>query len=403
MKLRLKIGVSNLIASILFLVLLLSILMFFIPIASAQGKFLDVGRKVIELETLRSKERLSAEIYHVNNTAYLELANIGNVKSFADVLYLRSINNTIKIKELKLQLEPGERTIIETPELTYVSNYSKVSILTNYGNVFYVIDPQQTGGTSLLTEFNNTSPDNSLVPPYTISSLVNDVDTLPINLWEGDIANTKLWYRNSVNEMLVFVSKDNLEYYVTWYFPANTSYWDNLTMSENSFSIKERIYEGANLGKNQKHWYVYLIELPNSENVEDITANITVAYYVKAKTAADYVIHEIYLGLITENSLECISITNTSPLNDYNLPVQNKELQTIYVTKVLRIKIGGWRSDTRTGIENYFVKMEFPLKTTTKYLAIIIYNEFHTNSITSVNRRVLFAVAVQVNEITVGY
>ena len=403
MKLRLKIGVSNLIASILFLVLLLSILMFFIPIASAQGRFLDVGRKVIELETLRSKEKLSTRIYHVNNTVYLELTNTGNVKSFADALYLRSINNTVKIRELKLQLEPGEKAIMETPELTYIGNYSKVLILTSYGNVFYVVDPQQTSETSLLTEFNSTSSGNSLVPPYTISSLVNDVDTLPINLWEGDIANTKLWYRNSVNETIVFVNKDNLKYYVTWYFPANTSYWDNLTMDENSFSLKERVYEGANLGKNQKHWYVYLVELPNSENVKEITANITVAYHVKAKTAADYVIHEIYLGLVTENSLECVSITNTSPLNDYNLPVQNKELQTIYVTKVLRIKIGGWCSDTKTGVENYFVKMEFPLKTTTKYLAIIIYNEFHTNSITSVSRRALFAVAVQVNEITVGY
>ncbi|RLG76123.1 MAG: hypothetical protein DRO23_01830 [Thermoprotei archaeon] len=401
MKLRLRIGISNLVSSILFLVLLLSILAFFVPIASAQGKLLDMGKRVVELETLRSHERLEAMVHHVNDTAYLSIINMGGAKSFIDVLYLRSKENTVSIKKVNMELSPREEATVEIPELKHLNNYTKALIITSYGNVFYIIDPENSNSLNNSVYLNNSSSEQPL-PPYNISA-INTLQTLGVNLWSGKMASTKIWYRNNDGETVVFVNETNSKYYVTWHEPADTSYWENLTMNSNSFSVYEHLYVNAGLDGNQDHWYAYIIELPNSENAGEIIVNITVAYYVKAKTASDIAKHELYLALITKDQLQSIAITDDPPTYEYNIPMESNNLEIMYVTKTLTVRIPSWSTLTKYNVENYVINIEASPKTaTTKYLAIIIYNTFITNAISSSKSRwATFSIAIQVNQITV--
>lgn len=400
-KLKLRIGISNLVSLILFLVLLLSMLAFFVPIASAQGKLLDMGKRVIELEMLRLRERLKAIVHHVNDTAYLSIVNMGNVKSFIDILYLRSKENIVSIKKMNIELSPREEVSMEIPELKYLNNYTKALIITSYGNVFYITDPENGGNFNSNIYLNSSSLEQP-TPPYNISTL-DTLQALSINLWFGKMASTKLWYRNGVNETVVFVNKTNSKYYVTWYEPADTSYWENITMNSNSFSIYEHLYVSKGLDGNQNHWYAYIIELPNSENIEEVDVNITVAYYVRAKTASDSVKHELYLALITEDQLQSVTITDDPPIYKYNIPMESNNLKIMYVTKTLTVHIPSWSTLTKYNVEDYVINIKTIARTTTtKYLAIIIYNAFITNAISSSKSRwATFSIAIQINEITV--
>ncbi|OYT60903.1 MAG: hypothetical protein B6U75_00625 [Desulfurococcales archaeon ex4484_217_1] len=276
------------------------------------------------------------------------------------------------------------------------NNYTKALIITEYGNVFYIKDPET---------LNNVLPNNSsLTIPYTITSIVNLTRT-GINLWSGNLVSTQIWYV-SKNETITFINTTDIKYFTTWTEPAETSsYWSSVLMNENSFSLDEHIYLVSTDGT-QRHWFIYLIKLPSSENIKEVLLNLTVAYYVKARTAADEVSQEIYVALADEEQLLSITTTTDSPANgykDYRVLMERDFPDFLYIKRILKVFIPEWRKLLRSDVINYVVDMKLPIESSNvKYLAVIIVHDFITHSVSSTTPRyATYAAAVQINSITV--
>ena len=393
MKLMCNRGISSIVAAILFTVLLVSTLVFLAPIISAQSKFINVGKEAIKVEAIRGKENIKAFFTYVNEELYAAVTNEGDAKSLLDVLYLRR-NETFNVQRLNVTVLPEETVYIRIPGNK--NNYTKALIITKYGNVFYIKDPET---------LSNVLPNNStLTIPYTITSIVNLTRT-GINLWSGNLVSTQIWYVNK-NETITFINTTDLKYFTTWSEPAETSsYWSGILMNENSFSLNEHLYLVGTDGT-QRHWFIYLIKLPSSENIKEVLLNITVAYYVKARTAADEVSQEIYVALADEEQLLSITTTTDSPINgykDYRVLMERDFPDFIYTKRVLKEFIPEWRKLLRSDIINYVIDMKLPIESSNvKYLAIIVIHDFITHSVSPTTPRyATYAVAVQINSITV--
>jgi|GEM_PF-649722 len=393
MKLMCSRGISNIVAAILFIVLLISTLVFLAPIISAQSRFINVGKEAIKVEAIKGKENIKAFFTYVNGELYAAVTNEGDVKSILDVLYLRC-NETFDIQRLNVTVLPEEAVYIRIPGNK--NNYTKALIITEYGNVFYIKDPET---------LNNVLPNNSsLTIPYTITSIVNLTRT-GINLWSGNLVSTQIWYV-SKNETITFINTTDIKYFTTWTEPAETSsYWSSVLMNENSFSLDEHIYLVSTDGT-QRHWFIYLIKLPSSENIKEVLLNLTVAYYVKARTAADEVSQEIYVALADEEQLLSITTTTDSPANgykDYRVLMERDFPDFLYIKRILKVFIPEWRKLLRSDVINYVVDMKLPIESSNvKYLAVIIVHDFITHSVSSTTPRyATYAAAVQINSITV--
>ena len=114
MKLMCNRGISNIVAAILFIVLLISTLVFLAPIISAQSRFINVGKEAIKVEAIRGKENIKAFFSYVNGELYAAVTNEGDVKSLLDVLYLRC-NETFDVQRLNVTVLPEETVYIRIP------------------------------------------------------------------------------------------------------------------------------------------------------------------------------------------------------------------------------------------------------------------------------------------------
>lgn len=385
MKLRFKPGISNIVATLLFIALLVSILAYFTPIALAQGKLVSVSKEILKLETLKSKENLSCKITFINlSTVEITVFNSGGIDTVIDSIYIKQ-NNSARIFKINKRINVGERKkLLINIKLNDLKN-TKMFIVTNYGNKYLVSDLN----TSLFTQ-ENTSLRSS-----------NSSSEKALDLWEGNYASTDYWYMHELNTTLVFVNKSNKQYYVTWKKPADTSLWKNLILEANSVSVYEHLY--SLIALLQKHWFIYVIKIPNSEYANEIYVNMTLAYYLKARTVLDVVTQEVYLVIADSESLAYLGVTTDISSQKYDVPLSKSPISPLVFKRIHRLVLSKEVSLKKSGVINIAEKLEIPVNSNKpKYIVILVLHSFESNITLNGIRNAIYSIAFQINEIKVG-